>query len=117
MMRVSATVMQVSKTRDKLYEYQEELERRHREEEDRLMAQFHQERLVEAENMQKEMEKEWEQLLKALTDQFDSAQKKKDKVCKARDVLIWKFRISAIQFSFQYISIPILCVAHKRTWQ
>jgi len=106
--RVSATVMQVSKTRDKLYEYQEELERRHREEEDRLMAQFHQERVVEAENMQKEMENEWEQQLKALTDQFDSAQKKKDKVCKAGDVLISKFRISAIQFSLRYFDTDTL---------
>jgi len=73
--------VQVSRTKEKLYEYQEELERQHREEEDRLMAQFHQERLVEAENMQKEFDSEWEQQLKALTDQFDSssAQKKKDR--------------------------------------
>lgn len=69
----------VSRTKEKLYEYQEELERQHREEEDRLMAQFHQERLVEAENMQKEFDNEWEQQLKALTDQFDGAQKKKDR--------------------------------------
>jgi len=60
---------QVSKTKGKLHEYQEELERQHREEEDRLMAQFHQERLVEAENMQKEFDTEWEKQLKALTDQ------------------------------------------------
>jgi len=67
----------VSKTKEKLYEYQEELERQHREEEDRLMAQFHQERLAEAENMKKEFDSEWEQELKALTDQFDGGQKKK----------------------------------------
>jgi len=73
----------VSRTKEKLYEYQEELERQHREEEDRLMAQFHQERLEEAESMQKEFDSEWEQQLKALTDQFDGGQKKKDKtVCK-----------------------------------
>jgi len=71
--------LQVSKTKEKLYEYQEELERQHREEEDRLMAQFHQERVVEAENMQKEFDSEWEQQLKALTDQFDGPQKKKDR--------------------------------------
>jgi len=77
--------LQVSRTKEKLYEYQEELERQHREEEDRLMAQFHQERLVEAENMQKEFDNEWEQQLKALTDQFDGAQKKKDRgVCRLR---------------------------------
>jgi len=72
--------IQVSKTKEKLYEYQEELERQHREEEDRLMAQFHQERLVEAEKMQSEFENEWERELKLLTDQFDGSQKKKDKV-------------------------------------
>jgi len=72
----------VSRTKEKLYEYQEELERQHREEEDRLMAQFHQERLTEAQNMQKEFDSEWEQQLKALTDQFDGPQKKKDRtVC------------------------------------
>jgi len=77
--------LQVSRTKEKLYEYQEELERQHREEEDRLMAQFHQERRVEAENMQKEFDNEWEQQLKALTDQFDGAQKKKDRgVCRLR---------------------------------
>ena len=71
--------VQVSRTKEKLYEYQEELERQHREEEDRLMAQFHQERLVEAENMQKEFDTEWEQQLKALTDQYDGSQKKRDR--------------------------------------
>ena len=55
------------------------MERQHREEEDRLMAQFHQERLVEAENMQKEFDTEWEQQLKALTDQYDGSQKKRDR--------------------------------------
>ena len=75
--------VQVSRTKEKLYEYQEELERQHREEEDRLMAQFHQERLVEAENMQKEFDTEWEQQLKALTDQYDGSQKKRDRtVCR-----------------------------------
>ena len=67
----------MSKTKERLYEYQEELERQHREEEDRLMAQFHQERLVEAENMQKEFDTEWEKELQVLTDQFDGTQKKK----------------------------------------
>jgi len=43
------------------------------------MAQFHQERLVEAENMQKEFDTEWEQQLKALTDQYDGSQKKRDR--------------------------------------
>jgi len=70
----------VSKTKEKLYQYQEDLERQHREEEDRLMAQFHQERLEEAESMQKEFDSEWEKQLQALTDQFDgSAPKKKDR--------------------------------------
>jgi len=76
--------VQVSRTKEKLYEYQEELERQQREEEDRLMAHFHQERLVEAENMQKEFQNEWEKELKALTDQFDVSQKKKDKTVRAR---------------------------------
>jgi len=75
---------QVSRTKEKLYEYQEELERQHREEEDRLMAQFHQERLTEAENMQKEFDSEWEQQLKALTDHH----KKKDKVPRRTDVCV-----------------------------
>ena len=70
----------MSKTKEKLYQYQEDLERQHREEEDRLMAQFHQERLEEAESMQKEFDSEWEKQLQALTDQFDgSAPKKKDR--------------------------------------
>jgi hypothetical protein len=69
----------VSKTKEKLYSYQEELERQQREEEDRLMAQFHQERLEEAENMKKEFEAEWESQLKDLTSKFEGGHKQKDK--------------------------------------
>ena len=63
------------------------------------MAQFHQERLEEAENMQKEFDNEWEQQLKVLTDQFDGAQKKKDKtVCRQYTLCLKKvptFKLSA----------------------
>lgn len=71
--------LQVSKTKDKLFKYQEDLERQQREEEDRLMAQFHEERVLEAENMKKEFESEWEMQLQDLTAVYEGTQKKKDK--------------------------------------
>ena len=71
----------MSKTKDKLFKYQEELERQQRQEEDRLMAQFQEERVLEAENMKKEFENEWEIQLKELTAVYEGNQKavKKDK--------------------------------------
>jgi len=69
--------VQVSKTKDKLFKYQEELERQQREEEDRLMAQFHEERILEAENMKKEFESEWEIQLKELTATYEGTQQQK----------------------------------------
>jgi hypothetical protein len=56
------------------------LERQQREEEDRLMAQFHEERVLEAENMKKEFEQEWEMQLKDLTAVYEGTQRgKKEK--------------------------------------
>jgi len=60
------------------------------------MAQFHQERLVEVENMQKEFDSEWEQQLKALTEQFDGAQKKKDRAV-SRLLLMYFKKLTLIQ--------------------
>lgn len=72
--------LQVNKTKEKLYKYQEELEKQQREEEDRLMQAFHEERRLEAENMEKELNEEWEVQLKELTSKFDSKPgDKKDK--------------------------------------
>jgi hypothetical protein len=62
----------VSKTKEKLYKYQEDLERLQREEEDRLMAEFHTERRHEAENMEKELNNEWEVQLKDLTNRYET---------------------------------------------
>jgi len=62
----------VNKTKEKLYKYQEDLERQQREEEDRLMAEFHSERIQESENMEQELNKEWEVQLKDLTNRYQS---------------------------------------------
>lgn len=72
-------LQQVSKTKEKLYSYQEELERQQREEEDRLMANFQVERKKEAESMEKELNDEWEEELKGLTEKYEATQKKKEK--------------------------------------
>ena len=61
----------MNKTKEKLYKYQEDLERQQREEEDRLMSGFHEERKQEAQNMEKEFSEEWEIQLKDLTNKFE----------------------------------------------
>ena len=72
---------QVNKTRDKLYEYQKQLEDEQREEEDRMMVIFQDERRKEAERMEKELQEEWEGKLQELTSKFDKnpAGERKDK--------------------------------------
>lgn len=62
----------VNKTKEKLYQYQEDLEKQQREEEDRLMEELHAERKQEAEHIEKEFSNEWEVQLKDLMSKFES---------------------------------------------
>lgn len=67
----------MNKTKEKLYQYQEDLEKQQREEEDRLMEELHAERKQEAEYIEKEFSNEWEVQLKDLMSKFESKADKK----------------------------------------
>ena len=69
---------QVNKTKEKLYKYQEDLERQQREEEDRLMAEFSAERHHEVDSMERELDSEWEAQLTDLTKKFELRRGSKD---------------------------------------
>ena len=62
-----------------MYEAQEDLEKKHREEEDRLLDQFKEEREKLEEELRQQADQEWEGRLRALTSKFDTDMAKKTK--------------------------------------
>lgn len=67
----------MGRTKKKLLKFQEELEKRQREEEDRLMKAFHDQSVKESERMDKEIEEEWETNLKNLAKDYEDQHKEK----------------------------------------
>ncbi len=83
--------LQVNQKREKLYKKQEELERRHREEEDRLIKAMLAERNEELNKFNQEEKGDWESKLKELTAKFDqemSVGKKSGKYKKNDDLKV-----------------------------
>ena len=67
----------MGRTKKKLLKFQEELEKRQREEEDRLMKAFHDQSVKESEMMDKEINEEWEINLKNLAKVYEGKHKEK----------------------------------------
>ena len=70
-------LFQANKKKEAIYRAQEELEKRQRAEEDRLMEAFLNEQKQVQEQLQSEMDEEWEVRLKELAARFDSEVGKK----------------------------------------
>ena len=84
---------QVNQKREKLYKKQEELERRQREEEDRLINAMLTERSEEFKKLEEEEKGDWESRLKELTSKFDQEMnmgKKSGKYKKNEDIKVKK---------------------------
>ena len=69
--------LQINKAKEKLEEYQRQLELDQRQEEDRLMQTFQAERMEVQDQMQQEMDQQWEVHLQELTEKFDREMNKK----------------------------------------
>ena len=73
--------IQVNKAKETLYKYQEDLEREHRQEEEKLIDEIDKENRAAVQSMEKEFDEEWEQELKEIAKHYEKKEKQMVGVC------------------------------------
>ena len=105
-----------AKKREELFDAQKKLEERLRQEEDELFKSFHQERQQAKTVITKEIDQEWEQRLRELTEKYDLNDKKKNKKIKDQDkkvsggesIMVWVWQCFDFLFRFDSDLISFL---------